>query len=42
MEEIIKRSFCNYCLNKGNKCLEIQTEEKRERIPGQIFVSEPY
>lgn len=27
-EEIIRKSFCNYCLNKGNKCLEIQIEEK--------------
>ena len=27
-EEMIKKSFCNYCINKGNNCLEIQIQEK--------------
>lgn len=27
-EEIIKKSFCNYCKNKGKNCLKIQIEEK--------------
>ena len=27
-EEIIRKSFCNYCENKGNNCMKIQIEEK--------------
>lgn len=27
-EEIIRKSFCNYCKNKGNNCMKIQIEEK--------------
>ena len=27
-EEIIRKSFCNYCINKGQKCLKIEVVEK--------------
>lgn len=27
-EEIIKKSFCNYCQNKRNNCMKIQVIEK--------------
>lgn len=26
-EEIIRKSFCNYCKNKGNNCIKIQIEQ---------------
>lgn len=29
-EQIIRKSFCNYCTNDGVNCLKIQIEEKKD------------